>query len=95
MTSYSKVDRKKVLDVNMDMYSRMIRGVLDLVLIAKLMDKVDYTHIQAKYAAELERIGKDIEECDKNIESEEWLGRWKDDAELALGDTGIGKRRLF
>ena len=88
---YSNIDRKVVLGVSIDLYNRMIRGVMDLVLIAKVLDRADVSKTQEEFAAKLERIGKAIGECDKEIESEAWLGTWQSDAMSVLGNTGKGK----
>jgi len=88
---YSNIDRKVVLGVSIDLYNRMIRGVMDLVLIAKVLDRADVSKTQEEFAAKLERIGKAIGECDNKIESEAWLGTWQSDAMSVLGNTGKGK----
>ena len=92
---YSSIDRKAVLDVSIDLYNRVIKGVLDLVLIAKVLDKADSSQTQADFAAKLERIGSNIGECDENIASEAWLGQWEGEAMSVLGDTGKGMRHLL
>ena len=95
VSQYSSIDRKVVLGVSIDLYNRIIRGALDLVLIAKVLGRADYPQTQAEFAAKLERIGKGIGECDKNIKSKAWLEQWNGDAMSVLGNTRAGKRQLL
>ena len=89
----SEVDRRTVLNVGVDLYNRMIRGALDLVLIANILGKDDQHVTQADMAELLERIGNVIETCDTEIATTEWKkdGRWIDEMEEILGDTPKGE----
>jgi len=91
VSEYSSIDRRVVLNVAMDLYSRMIRGAADLVLISKVLGRADQSTTESDMATLLERIGGDIGTCDSNIESTAWLGQWIDDAYDVLGDTAKNK----
>ena len=87
VSEYSDVDRRVVLEVAMDLYSRLIRGTTDLILIGKINGRADVSQTQDEMAELLEKIGTDIGTCDSEIESTAWLGQWIDDAYDILGDT--------
>ena len=63
----SEVDRRTVLNVGVDLYNNMIRGALDLFLIANILGREDKDLTQGEMAELLERIGNVIETCDTDI----------------------------
>ena len=95
---FSEIDRRTVLNVGVDLYNRMIRGALDLVLIANILGKDDQHVTQGDMAELLERIGNVIETCDTEIATTEWKEegengkrRWISEMEEILGDTPKGE----
>ena len=63
----SEIDRRTALNVGVDLYNNMIRGALDLFLIANILGREDKDLTQGEMAELLERIGHVIETCDTDI----------------------------
>ena len=63
----SEIDRRTVLNVGVDLYNNMIRGALDLFLIANILGRDDKDLTQGEMVELLERIGNVIETCDTDI----------------------------
>lgn len=89
----TKVDRGKVMRWLVDLFRRMIQGVSDYVLIAKLKDRPDLSTITTEMTGRLDKVMTRIDNCDKEIENIKWLEQWQVDLGIVLGKVQLGRRK--
>ena len=86
----TNVDRRQVMNTIIDLYSRLIRGVSDYILILALREDVDLQERKDTMAKWVKELGNRVDQCDRDIESKIWLGQWMVDFGRVLGDTQKG-----
>ena len=91
VTDFSDVNRRTVLEVATDLYNRMIKGALNLVLIGKTLNRADNKKDEKDMINLLRGIARKIEACDKNIEHTEWQKEWRADLDKLIGNQRKGK----
>jgi len=87
MTFLTSVDRRKVMDIVLDLFGRLVRGTSDVVLIAKLSDRPDFLRIKTDMNKWLNEASTCIDDCDKAITTKLWMTQWKKD----LGRVAVYK----
>jgi len=87
LIDYSNVDRQKVLFTLTDLYSRLVRGVSDLVRIANLKGRTDISFTVSKMDNWLRGIANSIQKCDIDLASKRWLEQWGVDRDRVLKGT--------
>ena len=87
---YTNVDRRRVVEILVHLYSRMVKGAMNLILIGKILGHSDVSVREREYTEHLVRIANTIKQCDETIKTSTWLTTWKGDLNTAIGDTGAG-----
>jgi len=87
MIDLTSVDRRKVMDIVLDLFGRLVRGTSDVVLIAKLSDRPDFLRIKTDMNKWLNEASTCIDDCDKAITTKLWMTQWKKD----LGRVAVYK----
>jgi len=87
MTDLTSVDRRMVMLIVLDLYGRLIRGTSDVVLIAKLGGRPDFSQIKKDMDKSLNEASTFIDDCDKAITTKLWMKQWKKD----LGRVDVHK----
>jgi len=87
MTFLTSVDRRKVMDIVLDLFGRLVRGTSDVVLIAKLSDRPDFLRIKTDMNKWLNEASTCIDDCDKAISTKLWMTQYKKD----LGRVAVHK----
>jgi len=88
MTDLTSVDRRKVMHIVLDLFGRLVRGTSDVVLIAKLSDRSDFSRIETDMKKWLNEASTSIDDCDEAITTKLWMKQWKID----LGRVDVHKR---
>jgi len=87
MTDLTNVDRRMVMLIVLDLYGRLLRGTSDVVLIAKLSGRPDFSQIKKHMDISLNEASTFIDDCDKAITTKLWMKQWKKD----LGRVDVPK----
>jgi len=87
MTDLTSVDRRKVMHIVLDLFGRLVRGTSDVVLIAKLSDRSDFSRIETDMKKWLNEASTSIDDCDKAITTKRWMKQWEKD----LGRVNVPK----
>jgi len=87
--------RKNVMAKVLPLYTNLIRGVSDYLLIESLIDGRDMNNFKKEYDKKLKDVYNSIAECDETLESTLWLDWWKNDLTAAWGaHHGGGEKHL-
>jgi len=87
LTGLTSRDRRKVLDIVLDLYGIIVRGTSDVVLIAKLADRPDSSQTEKDMDQWLTEVSTSIDDCDNALETRLWQDQWKEDLEI-IDDKG-------
>jgi len=79
MTDLTNVNRRKVMNVALDLYGRLIRGASNVFLIAKLRNRIDLSQIKKDMDDWLDQVSTSIDDCDKQITTRRWQRQWRVD----------------
>jgi len=91
LTVFTNTDRRKIVNILVNLYSRMVKGAMDLLLIGSILGhKEDIPLREKEYEEVLVRIANTIKDCDSAIETTKWLETWKGDLTRTIGDTAAG-----
>lgn len=91
--SVSKVDRRQVYNFLVDLFRRMIQGISDYVLIAKLNGRKDVPTTILEMSGRLHQVSKRIDNCDWAIRKKRWFKQWQKDVEEELGNIKLVKSK--
>ena len=76
---FSAVNRSKVMQISVDLYSRLLSGARNKVLISELRNYADKEEIKQKMIRWMTEVGQRIDACDADIRESRWIGQWKKD----------------
>ena len=89
VSEFTRVDRKAVLHVSIDLYNRMVRGSANLVLIGKLLERADQEAREKQMEELLLEVGGLIDQCDTNIRKNTWIAQFREDLQNDFLDQNV------
>ena len=93
VTHFTSNDRRATVNIITDLYTRLMRGAMNLIFIKKILKHTDIPPTETEMKNMLVRIAGLVKECDRKIAEETWLTTWPGDLDSALkaNDDKTGK----
>jgi len=85
-------DRQEVMTRVIRLYTKLIQGVSDYLLIERFNDPRGVARLKNEYNRKLNNVYNTIAKCDRALEGSLWRNYWKSDLVAAMGDYPKDRR---